>query len=63
MDIETDRFYRRKEVERITGYSCSSLYRLMDEGQFPQGVKLGARAVAWRGSDLAQWAASRESLR
>lgn len=63
MKIEKDRFYRRNEVQRLTGYSCSSIYRLMDAGDFPKAVKLGARAVAWRGDDLAKWANSREVAR
>jgi prophage regulatory protein len=33
----------------------------MKRGDFPQPVKLGARLVAWRESDVAEWLDSRET--
>lgn len=46
---------RRRTVEAITGLSKSTLYKLIDEGRFPRPVKIGARAVAWRNSDISEW--------
>jgi prophage regulatory protein len=54
------RLLRRGEVERLTGLSRSTLYEWMKRGDFPQPVKLGARIVAWRESDVAAWLESRE---
>ena len=34
-----DRLLRRREVEKITGMSRSSIYRLMPDGEFPRPVK------------------------
>ena len=42
----------RPEVETRTGLSCSSIYRLMSEGDFPKPLKIGQRAVRWRSKDL-----------
>ena len=50
---------RRPEVEARTGLSRSTLYDWMKRGEFPQSVKLGARLVAWRESDIADWLENR----
>jgi prophage regulatory protein len=46
---------RRPEVQKITGLSRSHLYLLIQQGTFPPPVKLGARAVGWRHSDVQEW--------
>ena len=38
---------RRKEVERLTGLSRSTIYAWMRQGRFPQSVRLGPRTVRW----------------
>jgi prophage regulatory protein len=54
-----DRNVRLREVERITGLSRSSVYRLEAAGQFPRRVKLSARASAWKLSELQAWSSTR----
>ena len=54
-----DRLLRRREVERITGMSRSSIYRLMQEGGFPRPVRVGPSAVRWKSSDITAWIESR----
>ncbi len=56
---ETPRLLRLAEVLDRVGYRKSSIYALAREGKFPAPVRLGARAVAWRESDIAAWIASR----
>ncbi len=56
-----ERILRRPEVESRTGLSRSTIYQWMKDGQFPQPVKLGARLVAWRESDVTAWLESRET--
>ena len=56
-----DKLLRRPEVESRTGLSRSTIYGWMANGQFPQPVKLGARLVAWRESDVTAWLESRET--
>lgn len=55
-----DKLLRRPEVEARTGLSRSTLYDWMKRGEFPQPVKLGARLVAWRESDIGNWLESRQ---
>ncbi len=54
-----DRLLRRRQVEEITGLSRSSIYRLMQDGEFPRPVKVGPAAVRWRSSDIKVWLESR----
>lgn len=56
-----ERILRRPEVEARTGLSRSTIYEWMKRGDFPQPVKLGARLVAWRESDIAAWLEARET--
>ena len=46
---------RRPEVEARTGLSRSTIYQWIKDGEFPSPVKLGARLVAWRESDIEEW--------
>jgi prophage regulatory protein len=55
----SERIYRRPDVEAITGLSRSTIYAMMSEEAFPQPIRLGKRAVGWRGSDLDAWLNSR----
>lgn len=50
---------RRKEVERETGLSRSSIYQYMQEDRFPKPLKIGPRAVAWPASEIEAWKANR----
>ena len=54
-----DRLLRRPQVEEITRLSRSSIYRLMQAGEFPRPVKVGPNAVKWRASDITAWVESR----
>ena len=56
---QIDRMLRRKEVEKITGRSRSSIYDGIAAGTFPKPVKIGARAVAWPESVIRGWIAER----
>ena len=55
------RLLRRGAVEDMTGLSRSTLYHLISVGMFPRPVKLSARAVAWRESDIEAWIEARET--
>lgn len=54
-DRMIDRFIRLPELIERTGLSRRTLYRKMSCGEFPQSVKLGTNAVAWRESDIEAW--------
>ncbi len=50
---------RRPAVEAATGLSRSSLYAMMDRGEFPRPIRIGKRAVAWPQSAIEAWLANR----
>ncbi len=58
-----ERLLRRREVERWTSMSRSSIYRLMQEGEFPRPVRVGPGAVRWKASDITAWIESRPVAR
>ncbi len=49
---DIDRIRRLPSVLALLGISRSTLYQNVKNGTFPQPVKLGARAVGWRDSDI-----------
>ena len=56
-----DMLLRRPEVERLTGLSRSSIYRLMATGDFPRPKRSGLQAVAWPASVIRHWIETRET--
>ncbi len=48
-------FLRLPQVKEMTCLSKSSIYRLMDSGDFPKQVALGARSVVWVRSHIEDW--------
>lgn len=49
------RLIRFREVLALTGLSRSSMYRFIEENDFPAQVQLGGRAVAWVESEVQDW--------
>ena len=50
---------RLPDVKEITGLSTSTIYAKMSRGEFPKPIKLGARAVAWKVTEIHDWIESR----
>jgi prophage regulatory protein len=50
---------RRPAVEAATGLSRSSLYAMMEAGDFPRPIRIGKRAVAWPQNAVQAWLATR----
>ena len=59
MLTDQDVLLTRPEVERCTGLSRSTIYRKMRDGTFPVPLKVSARAVRWRESDIRAYVDSR----
>ncbi len=59
--IEADETLLRKQkvIER-TGLASSTLYYLINKGDFPSPVKLGARSAAWFKSEIDEWISTRK---
>ncbi|NOG32473.1 AlpA family transcriptional regulator [Halomonas sp. TBZ9] len=54
-ETQYQQLLRRNTVLERCGMSTSTLYRLMDQQQFPQPVRIGGRAVAWVESEINEW--------
>ena len=55
-----DRLLGWEELRHLIPYSRQHVARLEKAGLFPQRVKVGARRVAWRESEIREWIAARE---
>lgn len=55
-----EKIIRRPEVEARIGLSRSTIYSMMDKGEFPRPIKLGRKAVGWLESDINDWLESRK---
>ncbi|MGA7343006.1 MAG: AlpA family transcriptional regulator [Terracidiphilus sp.] len=51
----SEEFLRLPEVRNRVPYSRATIYRLIASGEFPRPYGLGARAVAWRESEISAW--------
>ena len=54
-----EKHLRRFAVEEATGLSRSTIYEMMDRGEFPRPIRVGRRAVAWPESAVLAWLAER----
>lgn len=61
MQHPEDRYLRWPAVEARVPFSRSTARRLEKQGRFPKGVRIGARIVAWRASEIEAFIASNET--
>jgi prophage regulatory protein len=54
-NTEAQRFLRRRDVQSLTGLSCSTIYARVKEGSFPAPFPIGPQAVAWLEADVVAW--------
>lgn len=45
----------RKTVEKMSGLSRATIYRLIKVGKFPRPLSVGTGSVRWRQSDIIAW--------
>ena len=56
-----EQLLRKPDVKEMVGnMPDSTLYYLMNQGDFPKPLKLGKRTVAWKRSEIEAWIQSRE---
>jgi prophage regulatory protein len=55
-----DRFIRFKELSQIIGLRRSAIYKAIKAGQLPAPYKIGARASAWKSSEIQSWIEQRQ---
>ena len=49
------KFMKLKEVIQITSLSRATIYRLIQEGEFPKQIPLSGRSVAWLEEEINEW--------
>jgi len=49
------KFYRVNDLVPLTGLSRSTIYRLVDKGDFPKPIKLSARIIGWEEEAVLRW--------
>ena len=54
----TDVLLSRRQVERRTGLSRTSIYDYMRAGRFPTPLKVGPGAVRWSSAEIEAWIAT-----
>ena len=59
MNNQNTRLIRFPEVMNRTGYGKAWIYRLINEGLFPQPIKIGSRAIAFVESEVDEWISQR----
>lgn len=60
---EPDRILRIRTVLQRTGLSRSTLYRKVQDGSFPQQVKISIHGAGWRESVISRWIADPAAYR
>lgn len=56
------KIYRRLETAALIGVSPETIRLWVKAGNFPKPVKVGARAVGWRETDLMDYLAKRQDV-
>jgi prophage regulatory protein len=57
--VYEERLLAPKEVVRRTSLSRTTLWRLMQAGDFPSSVRISPGRCGWRAADVERWIASR----
>ena len=52
-----DRKIRLKEVMNITGLGKTTIYGMVDRGEFPKQIQISKRCVAWQESKIKAFSA------
>jgi prophage regulatory protein len=61
--MASDEILRRPQVIKRTGLPVSSLYRMMDAGEFPKPIHIGERSVGWFAGEIDAWLEQRRAER
>ena len=52
---DRDRIMRTDECEHMTGLSESTIWRLEQQGEFPQRRRISKHAIGWLESEIQKW--------
>ena len=57
------KFLRLPQVIDRTGYRKTAIFERIQQGDFPQPVKLGPRAIGWLDTEVEEWMRVRLRIR
>ncbi len=57
------RLMKMKEVMHTTSLPRSTIYKYINDGNFPKSISLGERNVAWVESEVEDWISEKIELR
>ncbi|MCB1762180.1 MAG: AlpA family phage regulatory protein [Gammaproteobacteria bacterium] len=60
--MQQNSILRRREVERVTGLSASTIRRKEISGEFPARIRLGPNSIGWRADEVTQWIDERKRV-
>ena len=52
---QTTRFIRMTELKDKVALSRSQIYKLIQQGEFPEPIKLGKKISVWTDSEVEEW--------
>ena len=55
IEIPKEGFLRREQVEAVTGFKKTYLYRKIKEGSFPAPKKFGVQSSRWDVNEVRAW--------
>ena len=58
---DSDYFMREPEVQRITGLSRTTRWRLQRDGMFPYRRQISPNSVGWLASEINAWVAEKSA--
>ena len=56
---QTTRFNRMTELKDKVALSRSQIYKLIQQGEFPEPIKLGKKISVWTDSEVEEWMSSK----
>jgi prophage regulatory protein len=61
--MSQNRFIRMPDLRQKVGLSKSQIYKLIQQEEFPEPVKLGRKVSVWVDSEVEEWMSSKLPIR
>ena len=59
----SEKLLNRREIEQMLNIGRSSVFRYLKEQGFPEPIRLSARSLRWRESEVQAWIESRKGAK
>ncbi len=60
--MNNNNILRWQEIQKLTGLSRSTVWRLENQHNFPQRIKISTRTVGWLAAKIEDWVLSRTRI-